>query len=109
MRKLLATIFLLLALVPSVHSVLEAWEHIHHSHAAASEEKGTHMHSKEAHCQVDHYAFLSTPWEALRFHVARPTTYPQRVQTGYTRPYAARFFRKTDTRGPPYGNLSANV
>jgi len=109
MRKLVVFKFLLLALLPSVQSAFEALEHSHHSHASACEEVGTHMHPKEAHCQVDHFAFLSTPWEVLHFQVAPLTTYPKRVQTGYTRPYSARFFGKTDVRGPPSRTLFANV
>ena len=70
MRKFLVAIFLLLALFPSVHSTLEAWEHSHHSHAAACEEEGAHMHPKEVHCQLDHFAFLSTPWEPHFFQCA---------------------------------------
>lgn len=106
---MLMPLFLFLALFPRVHGAFEAWEHSHHSHAAACEEDGAHMHPQEAHCQLDHFAFFSTPWEVLHFYVAPLSTYPQRVQTGYTMPYAARYFGKTDARGPPCGSLFANV
>jgi hypothetical protein len=109
MRKLLASFFLLLALLPSVHSAMEAWEHSHHSHAAACEEKGTHMHPKESHCHVDHFAFLSTPWEVLHFQVAPRFLPAQTPQTDYESPAAVQWIGKTDARGPPSGNLFANV
>jgi len=109
MRKFLASIFLLLTLFPSVHSAIEAWEHGQHSHAAVCEEKGTHLHSKEAHCQVDHFAFLSTPWEALFFECVPYFPPVQSLQTAYESPVSVRWIGKTDARGPPSGNLFANV
>jgi hypothetical protein len=109
MRKFLVAIFLLLALFPSVHSTLEAWEHSHHSHTAACEEVGSHMHPKEVHCQLDHFAFLSTPWEPHFFQCAPHFLPAQTPQTAYESPAAVRWIGKTDARGPPSGNLFANV
>ena len=109
MRKFLVAIFLLLALFPSVHSTLEAWEHSHHSHAVACEEEGTHMHPKEVHCQVDHFAFFTTPGEPHIFQFAPHFPPGQTPQTAYESPAAVQGIGKTDARGPPSGNLFANV
>ncbi|MEK9829678.1 MAG: hypothetical protein VW420_02485 [Schleiferiaceae bacterium] len=109
MRKFLASILLVLTLFPSVHSALEAWDHSHHSHAAACEEEGTHMHPQEVHCELNHFAFLSTPWEPQSFQCTPHFPPAQTPQTGYESPAAVRGIGKTDARGPPSGNLFANV
>ncbi len=109
MRKLVVLLFLLLALFPSVHTALEAWEHSHHSHAVACEEEGTHMHPKEAHCQVDQFTFFSVPWEAISFQKVVRQVYLQRDFTAYHGPLTACESGKTDVRGPPSRTLFANV
>ena len=109
MRKLVVFKFLLLALLPSVQSAFEALEHSHHSHASACEEVGTHMHPKEAHCQVDQFTFFSVPWEAISFQKVVRQAYLQRDFTAYHGPLTACESGKTDVRGPPSRTLFANV
>lgn len=109
MRSHVVSILLLLALFPIVHDAFEAWEHSQHSHAAACEEGGTHTHPKEVHCQLDHFAFFSTPWEALYFHLAPRLAYPQAGLTRYKSVCSARFFGKRDARGPPTREIVVNV